>query len=179
MTKAISPRSSQRVALAQAGDGVRLTEAAATQAAKDLEALKPARWPTWKLTDVNRRQTALRLGFDDVRDAAVREVLQAAKARVVPVTILRISGSAGVEAVEKALRNQPDLARPRRQAWRDETGRSELALAPMPDDYLQRLRDAAPGIPLQLEVRAGSRSLKSRCWRSRSAPMRGGMTARA
>jgi ABC-type transport system substrate-binding protein len=130
------------------------TEAAAAQAAQDLEALKHARWPAWKLADVSLRQTALQLWFDDVREAAVREVLQAAKARVVPVTILRVSGSAGVAAVEKALLNQPDLATPRRQAWHDEAGALELALAPMPDDYLQRLRDAVPGIPLQLEVRA-------------------------
>ena len=130
------------------------TETAATQAAKDLQALKPARWAGWKLADVTLQQTALRLWFSDMQDAAVREVLQAAKARVVPVTILRISGTAGVEAVEKALLDQPSLAMPRRQTWRDETGALELALAPMPDDYLQRLRDAAPGIPLQLEVRA-------------------------
>lgn len=130
------------------------TGAASTQAAKDLEALKSTHWPSWKLTQVSQRQTALELMFADVQDAAIREVLQAARARVVPVTILRITSADKIEAVQRALLDRAELAQPLRHSWRDGGKALELALAPMPDDYQQRLREALPGIEPELEVRA-------------------------
>ena len=130
------------------------TEAAAAQAAKDLEAHKPDRWPLWKLTQVSQSQAALQLWFADAQDASIREVLQAARARVLPVTILRVAGAAQVEAVQKFLRESPEFSKSLRHAWQDGVEALELALAPMPEDYPQRLRDALPMVNLQPVVRS-------------------------
>lgn len=130
------------------------TEAAAAQAAKDLEALKADRWPLWKLTQVSQSQTALELWFADAPYAATREVLQAARARVLPVTLLRVAGAAQVDAVQKLLHESPEFSKTLRHSWQDGAEALELALAPMPEDYPQRLRDALPMLNLQLVVRA-------------------------
>ena len=130
------------------------TESAAQEAVGFLEALKPSRWASWKLASITRDQTQVSLLFSATHDASIREVLQTAKARVLPVTVLRLTVPGNGAALRKALLDHPELAQPVSRTWWDGQDALELALTPMPLDYEQRLRTKWPAIPLQVEVLA-------------------------
>jgi len=112
---------------------------AASEAQQRLMALRSSHWLGWQLQAMELAKTQLRLIYVDPEAETLRQTLQAAKARVLPVTTLRVTSASHAMAMQTALEGLPELRQPVQQVWRDGQDTLEVALIRMPENYAQQL----------------------------------------